>query len=178
MVGRLPTDTELLINERIMGRCNHPEHITETRLDDQIEWRYLICTRCGKEVFDPAHAFMGQRKKPKDYLKKFVQRYSQDIAIARTVVWQLAGMGWASYLSRENGKFRYYFDNGSVIAHGELADSEQEAICSAAIKLVIENLIQPNPTDFQAEPVLLCPIDGNDTYPALSFPKHSQKAET
>lgn len=138
MTKRLPTDTELLINERIMGGCNHPDHTTETKREDGHDYRYLICTKCGQRFWDDEYLVPWEKetKNPKDYLRKFVPLYCEDVVMARAIVRHLEAKDWKPFMRTENGKYRYSFSKGTVTIEGGLENSEHAAICSAAEKLV------------------------------------------
>lgn len=130
---RLPTEEELIINERIMGGCNHPDHTTETIREHGYEYSYLICTVCG-ERFSEFGGYLKEEK-PKDYLKKYVPLYCEDIVLARKVVRHLESHGWKSFLKIENGKYRYSFNKDTLTVSSEPKNSELESICSAAVSL-------------------------------------------
>lgn len=136
MAKRLPTDVELLINEIVMGRCNHPDHTTETKREHGFESEYLICTKCGERLWDDDFEYKWEKKnRPRDYLKKFVPRHCEDVIASRAVVRHLESRGWTQMLRVVNGEYQCTFRNRDAVTEGSFEASEESAICSAAEKL-------------------------------------------
>lgn len=93
------TADELLINTRVMGNCNHPDHTVDVEQDHGTEFYYAVCTKCGArsmiDSFHPRpppppglHLLPHARPStdwPPDILKCLVPHYAEDVVLARKV---------------------------------------------------------------------------------------------
>jgi hypothetical protein len=133
---RLPTVAELFINETALGQCNHPEHTTETVREGRDALEYLLCTKCGQRFDDDDYEYRWEgKKRPPDYLERFVPRHCEDIIMARALIRRLEGQGWMQTFRAVNGKYQCSFRKGDVILAGSFEPSEEQAICTAAVEL-------------------------------------------
>lgn len=135
---RGPSIEDLLINERIMGKCNHLDFDYEEVMEYGQIVRYLVCTSCDEKFYDVlAYTFdhKPKKKRPRNYLSLQTPSYGSDYALAQMVVRHLKSRGWDCQGRRRNKIFTYIISKGRDSFVGEEKATEHAAICSAASKL-------------------------------------------
>ncbi|MEO7324958.1 MAG: hypothetical protein ABIW82_09030 [Dokdonella sp.] len=136
MNDEVPTAEDLLINEKLMGGCNHPDYRVRTERDRYYQgvWTLHVCTRCGAE-FSYSLPF-GETATPKpDYLQKYVPRHTGDLVRARIVLRRLEQAGWVPFFKRRDGSVSVSLERDGRRFEGAESSAEQLALGSVFVKM-------------------------------------------
>jgi len=136
-----PSNDEILINNRLFGKCSHPclacelKHTKEDRYE--FEYKYLVCTCCGKSFEHPKEGgtYLDDSIIPKDYLTTKIEKYSQSPFWGERILRKIDELGWEVRISEnmEGVKCKLSKDNSTI--DSDNCENEQIALSSAAAKL-------------------------------------------
>lgn len=131
--GIMASEDEFLINERIMGACNHPDYSLDEERSYGHTYQLAICSKCGTRAHLSSSSF--DKQNPLSELKRLVPRHCQDMIMARRVLRHIEDQGWRWSLQRRDGSFLYSFSNGAKRIEGHASRIELEAISTALVSL-------------------------------------------
>lgn len=146
---RLATAQELLVNQFVMGRCNHPvfriDETTESHplpLGRRYErYRYeAVCSSCHTRKWiqnDIGGKREPDREEAEIALRCAITCWFSDVVTARIVLRKLNDLGWQGGPMRYKGKYRCTLKNGErtlPLMHSD-SDIEAEAIGDAAVSI-------------------------------------------
>lgn len=130
----IPSDDELVVNQKILARCNH----TNWRLfEREFGEKMLICTGCeenfsyswGHEDDDTACL------PPETFLRMKILRYAQDDVLASLVLRTIESQGWEPMIRSDSAGFSCIFSKGQDSFSSTKSPTRAAAICSAAAML-------------------------------------------
>ena len=99
-----PTTDDLLINEKVMGRCNHRRFRHEVVQRKRASYLKLVCEGCGDSADVDPDLFNESPEIQSDYMTaSMTPVYSQHLPVARTVIRRLESRGWTSSMRVTNG---------------------------------------------------------------------------
>ena len=131
----MATELEYLLNNRIMGGCNHPDYFVEP---DKRNRRFAdaVCTLCGATApLSPGHFEDDETpQKPFDIL---IPKHTADLAMVRSVLRKLESQDWRWSNQCRDGVFQYFIRKGIREFNGIPSTNELSVICSALGKLVL-----------------------------------------
>ncbi|MGF6495455.1 putative RNA binding protein YcfA (HicA-like mRNA interferase family) [Luteibacter sp. 621] len=119
------TMTELLINERIMGGCNHPDFIIEADMQGGHRFEYAACTHCDTK----AHLYRDvvNISDPALELRKLIPRHCLDMIAINKVLRHLEQNGWRWTVQRRNGSHQFTLENITERIEGPSHKDEAKA---------------------------------------------------
>ena len=131
--GMMATEDEFLINERLMGACNHPDYFLEEKRSYGYTFEIAVCSHCGASAHLSSSSF--DQPEPLKELKLLVPRHCQDMIMVRRVLRHLESENWRWSLQGRDGSFQYSLSKGSLRVEGNSSRVELDAICSALVLL-------------------------------------------
>lgn len=130
------TPGELIVNEKIFGRCNHRNW---DDFEDRSKTRTLKCTQCGEEFIYSSPVFGALEDRPlippSEFLLMDIQHYATDPSMVRFVLHQVEAGGWRSVIREVAGTLVCSFDRNGTIFSSKPLDSHAGAVCEAAALL-------------------------------------------
>ena len=131
-----PTTDDLLINEKVMGRCNHRRFRREVVQGKRASYLKLVCEGCGDSVDVDPDLFNEFPEIQSDYMTaSMTPVYSQHLPVARTVIRRLESRGWTSSMRVTNGAIVLSLVKDDLQIRSGPHSQEQKAIVDAVAKL-------------------------------------------
>lgn len=130
---------ELLVNERIFGRCNHERWAS---FDDKHGNQVLTCNDCGEEfTYRWGGEFADEPTlKPHEYLRSRVRRYSQEEVLANLTMRQMEAGGWQVLVRSQQGNFKVEVSRGDKVFCSSTVAQLPWAMCQVAAELAKSGL--------------------------------------
>lgn len=137
----MPSEIEVLIHERLMGGCIHPDFDISERREFGRTSRYVVCTRCGVSTSFPFR--LSEELEPTNEelmacLKATIPPYCADLAMSRGVLRHLEAHGWRWSNRGYDGLLQYTLTRGDRRVTGEPAHLEHAAIVNVLSRLARE----------------------------------------
>lgn len=140
------TPRERLINERVMGRCNHPDFVIELRAYESLRWEAAVCTVCGSSgVCERSRD--DDPENPLSWLEWEIERHCADMVMVQRVVRRLERHGWIMTWRRDGAVWEHELRLGNRSARGNRVEDKVESIASAITRAVLEPWFVPLPKD-------------------------------
>lgn len=135
---RMPTDDELVVNEKIFGRCNHNFW---TEFQDRDGRQMLGCSDCGDEIMyrDSEDFGFGSEvppaATPREAWLRGIRHYSTDPLMAALVVRVVEAGGWRPFVFERAGDVNCSFERGGKKFSSGQHPTKAAAVVEAAAML-------------------------------------------
>lgn len=125
---------ECLVNERVMGECNHPDCCVEEERSYGYTYEIAVCSRCGLRASVKRPLFEELPNDPLAALKDTIQPHFLDMVMVRRVLRSIEAGGGTWSRARRDGLFQYSIRKGVTQVSGVESRIEKDAITDAIVK--------------------------------------------
>ena len=131
----LPTKEDLLINEKIMGKCNHVSSEILINLSRGLEVYIYSCTCCGELFLYHAPFTAEDKHPPENYFQRNVHCYSANKISARIVQHKLQTMGWRLSFTIRNGRYTCIAKKEGQVLYSNPSNTEHKSVLDSAVEI-------------------------------------------
>lgn len=135
-------EDELIVNEAILGRCNHRQWM---KFYDEYHQQLLVCDECAEEftyVEDTRSAEVPELS-PDEFLRLAVRPNSQDELLANLALRRIESAGWRVLVTNQLDRFVCDLSFGTIAFKSRPRPARAEAICEAAALLARSSSFKP-----------------------------------
>ena len=130
----MASPSECLVNQAIMGGCNHPDCSIEEERYAGRSWEVAVCVNCG--LREPIYgSLVGEKPDPLQVLKAKIPNHFADMTMLRRVLRELELQGWRWSVNKRDGVYHYSISKGQIQVDGAPSTIETEAVSDAITRL-------------------------------------------